>query len=167
MQHVRRRIGQLRLAQGLRAPIARLLLLRQIDVEHLAHQILQAMAIGIGAGKPRGDLGAIHRLRHHTERIVERGEIEPREMEDFHDLRIGQQGRQVRRPGMILRDLHHVGAAVAVRHLHEAEPVAMWMQAHGLGVDRHRIGVAGEIGQIAAMQAYGHGVCEPRRIDAA
>ena len=88
-------------------------------------------------------------------------------MEDFYDLRIGQQGRQVRRPGMILRDLHHVGAAVAVRHLHEAEPVAMWMQAHGLGVDRHRIGVAGEIGQIAAMQAYGHGVYEPRRIDAA
>jgi hypothetical protein len=34
----------------------------------------------------------------------------------------------------------------------------MRMQAHGLGVDRHGVTVAGEIGQIAAMQAYGHGV---------
>src|SRR3981189_461204 len=59
---------------------------------------------------------------------------------------------------MILRDLHHIGAAVAVRHLHHAEPVAMRMQPHGLGIDRHRIGVEGQIGQIAAMQAYGHGV---------
>src|SRR5205823_4905665 len=33
MQDVGSRIGQLRLAQGLRAPVARLLLLRQVDVE--------------------------------------------------------------------------------------------------------------------------------------
>ena len=51
MQHVGGGVGQLRLAQALRAPVARLLLLRQIDVEHLAHQILQAMAVGIGAAK--------------------------------------------------------------------------------------------------------------------
>src|SRR5712671_3530857 len=56
MQHVRGRIGQLRLAQGLRTPIARLLLLRQVDVEYLAHQILQAMAVGVGAGKPQAIL---------------------------------------------------------------------------------------------------------------
>ncbi|OIQ69897.1 hypothetical protein GALL_484980 [mine drainage metagenome] len=63
---------------------------------------------------------------------------------------------------MVLGDLHDVGAAVAVRHLYHAEPVAMRMQPHGLGIDRHRVGIAGEIGQIAAMQAYGHGVYEPR-----
>jgi hypothetical protein len=32
----------------------------------------------------------------------------------------------------------------------------MRVQPHGLGIDRHRIGIAGKIGQIAAMQAYGH-----------
>src|SRR5712664_546699 len=59
---------------------------------------------------------------------------------------------------MALRNLDDIGAAVAVRHLHHAEPVAMRVQPHGLGIDRHRIGVAGQIGQIAAMQADGHGV---------
>src|SRR5437016_125624 len=65
---------------------------------------------------------------------------------------------QVWRVGVILRDLHHVGAAVAVRQLHHAKPVAMRIKAHGLGIDRHRSGVVGQIGQVAAMQAYGHGV---------
>src|ERR1700737_5314830 len=83
MQHVRRSIGQLRLAQDLRAPVARLLLLRQIDVEHLAHQILQAMAVGVGAAEPGGDLGAIPRVRHHAERVIERGEIEAGEIKIF------------------------------------------------------------------------------------
>ena len=32
----------------------------------------------------------------------------------------------------------------------------MRVQPHGLGIDRNRIRVAGEIGQIAAMQADGH-----------
>ncbi len=57
---------------------------------------------------------------------------------------------------MILGDLHHVGAAVAVRHLHHAEPVAMRIEPHGLGIDRYRSRVAGQIGQIAAVQADGH-----------
>src|ERR1700687_2215658 len=160
MQHVGGRIGQLRLAQGLRAPVARLLLLRQIDIEHLANQIFQAMAVGVGAAQPRCDLGAVHRLRHHAEGVVKCGEIEPREMKNFCHLRIGQQRFQIRRVGMILSvilgDLHHVGAAVAVRQLHHAEPVAMRVQPHRLGIDRHLVGVAGEIWQIAAMQAYGH-----------
>src|SRR3954466_4755132 len=43
MQHVGCGIGELRVAQSLRAPVARLLLLRQVDVEHLAYEVLQAM----------------------------------------------------------------------------------------------------------------------------
>ncbi len=142
-------------------------MLRQIDVEDLAHQILQAVSIGVGAGQPRGDLGAVHRLRHHAEGIVQRRKIEPREVEDFRDLRIAQQRLQIRRVGVIFRDLHHIGAAVAVRQLHHAEPVAVRMQPHGLGIDRHRIGIAGQIGQVAAMQADGHDAVKPRRIGAA
>ena len=99
MQHVGGRVSQLRLAQASRTPVARLLLLRQVDVEHLAHQILQAMAVGIGARQPRGDLGAVDRLRHHAEGVVERSEIEAGEVKDLDDLRIGQQRLQVRRIG--------------------------------------------------------------------
>ena len=97
MQHVGGRVSQLRLAQALCAPIARLLLLRQIDIEQLTHQILQAVAIGIGAAQPGGDLGAVDRLRHHAEGIIERGDIEAREMEDLGDFGIAQQRLQVRR----------------------------------------------------------------------
>ena len=100
MQHVGGGISELGLAQGGRTPIARLLLFRQIDVEHLAHQILQAMAIGVGAAKPGGDLGAVDRLRHHPEGVVERGQIEPREMKDFRDLRVRQQRLQIGGVGM-------------------------------------------------------------------
>src|SRR5260370_26009790 len=83
-------------------------------------------------------------------------------MKDLCQLGIGQQRLQVRRIGMILRNLHHVGAAVAVRQLRHAEPVAMRIKPHGLGIYRDRISVAGEIGQIAAMQAYGHVVLASR-----
>jgi hypothetical protein len=77
-------------------------------------------------------------------------------VEDLRDIRIGEQRLQVRRVGMSLRHLDDVGGAVTVGHLHHAEPVAMRMKPHGLGIDRNGILVAGEIGQIAAMQADGH-----------
>src|ERR1700752_1636476 len=43
MEQVGGRIGKLRIGQGRGAPVARLLLLRQVDTEHLPRQILQAM----------------------------------------------------------------------------------------------------------------------------
>jgi hypothetical protein len=84
-------------------------------------------------------------------------------MEDLGDLRIGQQRFQMRRVRVPLRDLNHIGAAVAVRQLHHAKPVAMRIEAHGLGIDRHRVGVAGEVGQVATVQAYGHEM-EPQQL---
>jgi hypothetical protein len=42
----------------------------------------------------------------------------------------------------------------------------MRIKTHGLRIDRHLVGITNEIGQIAAVQAYGHGVLEPRRIGA-
>src|SRR5579871_1670191 len=32
----------------------------------------------------------------------------------------------------------------------------MRMESHGFGIDRYGIGVAGQVRQVAAMQAYGH-----------
>jgi len=118
------------------------------------------MPVGVGAGQPRGDLGAIDRLRHHAQCVVERGEIEAREVEDLDDGRIAQQFFQVRRVVLAARDLDHVGGAVARRHLHHAQPVAVRIEAHGLGVDRRRTGVARKVlvRQVATVQADGHDV---------
>src|SRR5262249_28911051 len=50
------------------------------------------------------------------------------------------------------------GGAVTGRQLHHAEAIAMRLEPHGLGVDRHRAAlVVEEIGQVAAVQADGHG----------
>ncbi len=58
MQDVGRRVGDLRLGQRLGRPVRTLLLLREIDAEQFAGEILEAVAVGVGAGQPRGDLGA-------------------------------------------------------------------------------------------------------------
>ena len=77
-------------------------------------------------------------------------------MENLEDRLIREQPLDIRRMHLSGRDLHHVGGAVAGRKLHHAEPVAVGVETHGLGVDRHRALVGGEVGQIAAMQADGH-----------
>ena len=61
MQHIGRRIGYLRVAELIGAPVRQLLLLREIDAEHFAGKILESVLVGISAGKTRGDLGAIDR----------------------------------------------------------------------------------------------------------
>ena len=67
----RRRHRRPGLGQRLGAPVGGLLLLRQVDAEKLAREVLQAVLVGIGAGQPRGDLGAVERRRHHAEGIRE------------------------------------------------------------------------------------------------
>src|SRR5580692_1915681 len=118
------------------------------------------MPIGVGAGKPRGDLGAIDRPRHHAEGVIKRGKIEAGEVKHLSDLGIGQQRFQMWRirgsTPVLARSLDDNGAAIAIRQLHDAKPVAVRIESHGLGIDGHRVGVAGEIWQVAAMLAYGH-----------
>ena len=84
-------------------------------------------------------------------------DMNSREMKNLGDLRIAEQLFQIWRVGMACGNLHHVRRAVAVRELHHAQPVAMRIETQRLGVDRHRLGVARKIRQVAAMQADGHG----------
>ena len=78
-------------------------------------------------------------------------------MEDLEDTAVGQQFRQVRRLAGARRDLHHVGGAVAGRQLHHAQPIAVGIEPHRLGVDRHGAdAIVRQIRQIAAVQANGH-----------
>src|SRR5262245_59489770 len=157
VQHIRRRVGELRVGQRLGAPIGELLLLGEVDAQHVAHEVLEAVLVGVGARDPRGDLGAIDRGRHDPQTPLQHPEIETGKMKDLENRPVGEKLGQVRRGARACRDLHHVGGAVARRHLHHAQPIADRIEPHGFGVDRHSAAaVAREVGQIAAMQADSH-----------
>ena len=68
-----------------------LLLLGQIDTQKVAHQILQAVPVGIGAHQPGGDLGAIDRLGIHPEMAAQHAKVEAGEMKQLGHFRIGEQ----------------------------------------------------------------------------
>ena len=150
------RIGDLRLGELFGAPVRELLLFGEVDAQHLAHEILQAVLVGIGPGDPGSDLGAVQRRRHDAERAVERADVEPREMEDLQDRRIREQSLEVRGLGAGFGHLNDVRDAVAGRELHDAEPVTMRIEPHRLRVDRDRTAVARQVGQIPAVQPDGH-----------
>src|SRR5690348_4980756 len=59
MQHVGGGVAELLVAELGCAPIRGLLLLRQLDAEKVAAEILEPVPIGEGAGESRGDLGAV------------------------------------------------------------------------------------------------------------
>src|SRR5690348_15222224 len=76
MKHVGSSVGYLSIAEVFRAPVAELLLLRQIDAEQFSRQVFQAVLVGVGAGQPRGYFGAVHRLGHDPEGLIKNAEIE-------------------------------------------------------------------------------------------
>ena len=67
MQHVGGGVGLLLGRQRPRRPVRALLLLRHIQAQQLAAEILQSMAIGIGPHQLGGDLGAVDGRRLDTE----------------------------------------------------------------------------------------------------
>jgi hypothetical protein len=81
-------------------------------------------------------------------------------MKELQHFGIGDQGGQPRRlcsaPGRTARDLHQVGVAIAGRELDQAEPVAMGVETHGLGIDRHDRAERQVRGKIAAVKADRH-----------
>src|SRR5438874_1663587 len=82
VQHIGGGVVELFLAQRLGAPVGGLLLLGQVDAQKLPAEILEAPAIGEGAGELGGDLGAIDRLAAHAQRMLERGDVETPEMKE-------------------------------------------------------------------------------------
>ncbi|MDT4877494.1 hypothetical protein FQZ97_1130150 [compost metagenome] len=77
-------------------------------------------------------------------------------MEDLGDIGIAEKLDQIGRLGGVLWDLHDVGAAIAGRELHDAEPVTMRIEPHGLGIDGDLAAIARKIRQVAAVQSDGH-----------
>src|SRR3712207_6233387 len=83
-------VVELRLREGLGAPVGGLLLLREFDVQELPHEVLEPKPIRVGAGEPRGDLGAVDRSRHDPEIVEEHGQVEAREMKDLQHALVGE-----------------------------------------------------------------------------
>ena len=71
--------------------------------------------------------------------MVKHREIEAREVEQLQHRRVGEQPPQVGRVVAAGGELHEMGVAVAARELHEAQPVAVRVEPHRLGIDRDRI----------------------------
>ena len=71
VQDVTGSVMPLLIAELLGTPVGALLLLRQLDPQKLAAQILQAVPVGIGARQLGGDLGAVDRHGGHAQMAIE------------------------------------------------------------------------------------------------
>src|SRR4029079_14846723 len=112
MQHIARRIIELLGRELIGAPIGGLLLLGELDAEQLLGKVLEAVPVGEGAGKARGDLGAVDRPRHYAEAVLEHGHVKAGEMEDLEHPLIGKEPLQLWRLVMPA-ELNEFGIAVA------------------------------------------------------
>jgi hypothetical protein len=72
-------------------------------------------------------------------------------MKDFENRFVGQKLFDVRRLVLTGADLNDVGRTVAGRQLNNTQPIAVRVETHGFGVDRHRPFVGGEAGKVTAV----------------
>ena len=156
--HVRCGIILLRIAQLRPAPIARLLLLGYVLAQHLAHQFLQPVPIGIGAHQLAGDLGAEHRRGRHPHIILDGGQIESAEMIQLHPRRIGQDALQI---GRIVAgagvETDQMLIPVAIGNLQQAQSVPRGAQAHRFRIDGQIARFEDAIGQVFFVKMHGQG----------
>ena len=93
--------------------------------EQFLDQVLEAVAVGVGAHQPRGGARAIERRRHDPEIGLHDADVEAGEMVELQPRRIGQQRLQVRRGIIAARaEADEMLVALAVGKLDEAQPVA-------------------------------------------
>ena len=82
------------------------------------------MLVGVGARQPRGDLGAVDRLRHYAKGFAKHGKVEPRKVKNLEQSGVGQEpleiGRDIQGSLGVRWDLHNVRRAVARRKLNQA-----------------------------------------------
>ena len=117
------------------------------------------MAVGVSAGQLGGDLGAVHRATEHVQIVADECEIVAREMEHLLDAGVAEQSAEIGARDSGPAKLHQVAFAVARRELHEAQPVAMGMEAHRLGVYGHNGAEIDTRGQVVLVQVDPHVTC--------
>ena len=93
------------------------------------------------------------------------GEVEAGEMVELEPLRVGEQRLEPRR-GIVAADgeADQMLVALAVRKLHQAQPVAAGNQPHRLGVDGDRAVERHAFGQVFLVEMDAHSItCCGRR----
>ena len=90
--------------------------------------------------------------------MLDRGEVEAREMEQLEPLRIGQNRLQIGCViGALGAEAHEVLVALAIADLDDAQPVADGDEAHGFGVDGHRAIGEDAFGKVFFVEMHCHG----------
>src|SRR5689334_13046910 len=84
------RIVALRVGKVVGAPVAGLLLLGQIVVQKLLHQVLEAVPVGVGADEPGSRAGAVERRRHDPEIGLHDSDIESGEVVELEAIGIAE-----------------------------------------------------------------------------
>jgi hypothetical protein len=159
VQNIGCRIIHLFGGQGRRTPIRGLLLFGDFDPEHFPAQIFEAVAVGIGACQARGGPGAIHRGAADAQIAFDHAQVKAGEMEDFEDRCVGQKRGQAGRR-CAGDDLNEMGMTVAGGNLHQAEPVAVQLEAGGFGINSNAAR-EGDGSEIAAMEMICHVASRP------
>src|SRR5947209_1369567 len=119
--YVARCIFALRLAKLVAAPIARLLLFRQVDVEQFLDKVLEAVAIGVGPDQARRGAGAVDRRSHDAEVKVHDSKVEAGKMVKFKTAGIDQQRLEIwGRIIAIFAEADEMLFALPVGQLHDA-----------------------------------------------
>ena len=110
------------------------------------------MAVGIGPGQARGDLGAIDRAAHDAEILGDHRDVEAPKMENFGDPFVSEHTLQI--GGFVLSgtELDDVADPIARRQLHEAQAVAQRIEAQRLRIDGDAVAEAQIRGDIAFMK---------------
>ncbi len=78
--------------------------------------------------------------------MLQHGDVEAREMEDLQGAWVGQQRLEARRVEGARGELHQMRHPIPGGELHQAQPVAVRVEPHGLGVDCD-IGAEIEVGR--------------------
>src|SRR3546814_12737861 len=107
-----------------------------------------ALVTGIQTGARPIYRGAIDRRGDDAERVLERGDVEAREMEQLEPRGVGQDRLEHRRViGAAGTKADEMLVAAAVAALDQAQPGAQRVQPHGLGVagrsEERRVGKEG------------------------
>jgi len=112
VQHIVAGIFDLLGADGLRAPVGRLLLLVELDVQEFAAQRFERVVLREGARDTRGDLGAVNGRGENVEVHPHGGDIEAAEVEQLGDVGVAQQFLEVWRVVIVALELHEVRVAI-------------------------------------------------------
>ena len=134
MQNIGCGINELLVRQAFGAPIGRLPLLAEFELQAIEQERFQAMLIGIRPCESRRDFRAVNRACHDAESIHESCQIEPCEVKQLSYFFVRENFDEVGRAGRIRPELNDFRLAVSVGQLDKAEAIPRMVEPHGLGI---------------------------------